>query len=136
MPIIQWEENLSVKVESIDFQHKILIGLINDTYDALVSNKGRSTISKIFTGLIDYTKEHFSFEEGLFNESGYRDGLKHRIEHVNLTEQVVSFYRDYVNGKSVEPLKVLDFLVEWLQKHILVSDMKFGEFLATRDLNK
>ncbi len=38
MALFTWGEQFSVKIESIDEQHKKLIGLLNDAHEALIEN--------------------------------------------------------------------------------------------------
>ena len=110
-------------------EHKRLVALINDTYNAIITGKKRNIVTDIFNGLIDYTREHFTHEEEQFTLHGYREGLKHKVFHADLTQKVLNQYRDYINGKNVDLVDVLAFLMDWLQDHILVADKKFGSFI-------
>lgn len=129
MAFFDWDDRFSVKVDSIDTEHKRLLALINDTHEAIVTGKKQNALADIFNGLIDYTREHFSHEEELHARYEYPDRLKHKIEHTELTQKVVDQYREFVKGKNINLMDVLAFLVDWLQDHILRSDMKFGAFL-------
>ena len=129
MDYIAWDEKFSIKIDTIDLQHKKLISLINDVNQSLKSGASRKDISKIFNDMIDYTKEHFTYEENLFSKYSYREGLKHKIDHSNFISKTLFLYGDFVSDKGVDLNNILNFLVEWLQDHILGDDMRFGEFM-------
>jgi hemerythrin-like metal-binding protein len=135
MEYLQWDEKFSIKNDKIDSQHKKLIGMINDVQRAMTSGSSRKDISKIFNNMVEYTKEHFSYEEDLFTRYSYGNGIKHKIAHSNFIIKTLELYGDFVNDRGIDLNGLLDFLVDWLQKHILIDDMKFGEFLQAKDLN-
>jgi len=47
MAFINWNENLSVKIKSIDDQHKKLIEMINDFYDNIINLSNKDNISRL-----------------------------------------------------------------------------------------
>ena len=73
MPLFVWNDSYSVKVAELDNQHKKLIGLINQLYDAMKEGKGKDVLEVIFTELIEYTKNHFSAEENTTAHNPYSD---------------------------------------------------------------
>jgi hemerythrin len=135
MEYINWDEKFSVKNNKIDAQHKKLIGMINDVNKAMNSGSNRKDISKIFNNMVDYTKEHFLYEEDLFSRYSYGDGIKHKIAHSNFIIKTLELYGDFVNDRGVDLNSLLDFLVDWLMKHILIDDKKFGNFLLENSQN-
>ena len=63
---IPWSEDLSVGLEEIDEQHKILINLINRLFnEAILKRADKALISDILDELIQYTIVHFAVEESL-----------------------------------------------------------------------
>jgi len=44
MPIMQWNESLSVGVRSIDAQHKMLLKHLNDLADAMSQGKAKDSL--------------------------------------------------------------------------------------------
>jgi hemerythrin-like metal-binding protein len=85
MGFIKWNDNFSVKVSEVDNQHKELIGLINQLYDAMRVGKGREVPGSVLTELVNYTVYHFSTEERLFQEHGYPEYERHKQIHDDLT---------------------------------------------------
>ena len=84
MAAITWDETLSVKVNSIDLQHKKLIDLINSFYENLDKKSNKEKILTLIRALKDYTLFHFSTEERYMKQAGYPDFEKHKAEHQKL----------------------------------------------------
>ena len=89
MPLMQWNDKLSVGVASIDNDHKRLVGMVNDLYDGVVAGHGKDVLGRVLDGLISYTAEHFAREERYFAQTGYPDSVAHKKEHEDLVKQVL-----------------------------------------------
>ncbi|MEO5357154.1 MAG: bacteriohemerythrin [Nitrospirae bacterium YQR-1] len=135
MSLVTWSESLSVHVKEFDGQHQKLVQLLNDVYDAVAAKKGNDVLRKVLGDLIDYTKYHFETEEKYMDTYGYPEGLKHKQEHKDLTDKVLDFHGKFVAGKAIVDILVMNFLQEWLVKHILDSDKKYGLYLNTKGVS-
>jgi hemerythrin-like metal-binding protein len=129
MAFYDWNNALSVNVNDIDRQHMQLINLINRLFDAMSSGKGSDVLGKTLTDLITYTKGHFALEEKYMREYNYPLLSLHKTEHDKLTKQVLDLANEFQSGKTLISIKVMNFLKDWLNNHIMQNDKKFGEFL-------
>ena len=132
MPLIQWSDRLSIGIDSVDKQHKVLINLLNKLNDAIAEGNADLILAEIFDGLSAYTIKHFAYEEGLFKKYGYSGTEAHKHEHAELIKQVKNLRQKMDEGDSMVNVEVLDFLKEWLTYHILVSDKDFAPFLIEK----
>ncbi len=127
MTLIRWnDQTLSVGVELIDNQHKMLIHLINQLASAVENKEDHQTIADIFSQLQDYTKYHFDTEETYFFRLNNHDTKLHIQQHHQFINQLHEFakqHQDFSNFSS----QLLEFLSEWLINHIQVEDKKFIE---------
>ena len=55
MPLMNWTDKLSVGVAVIDDDHKKLVGMVNELYDAMQSGRGKDSLGRILDGLVQYT---------------------------------------------------------------------------------
>ena len=62
---LAWKDEYSVGLDSIDQQHRKLINLINQLTTAVEYSTGEEFEREALAELVDYTKTHFSYEEGL-----------------------------------------------------------------------
>jgi len=134
MPFIEWSEKLSVNVSKIDEHHKVLIKYINDLFDAMSTGKGKDVLDPILTGLVDYTKFHFSTEEKFMDQFGYHLSISHKNAHKELTAQVVELLDKFKSEKTNLSIPVMHFLKDWLNNHILNVDKKLAEFLNQKGM--
>jgi len=59
MIYFRWNEKYSVGIAEIDAQHRHLVKMVNDLYEAMYAGQGREALGKILSGLIRYTQTHF-----------------------------------------------------------------------------
>jgi len=135
MPLLAWNERFSVGIPSIDKEHQTLVGLLNDFYDAVQTGKGKESLAKVLTALIDYTKIHFANEEKLFAKTGYPDAAPHKKAHDDLTQQVLEIQNKYLKDPSTTlAIETLNFLKNWLLTHIQSTDKKYAPHLASHGI--
>lgn len=133
MPLVVWSDKLSVGVRSIDDQHKKLVTLLNQLHDGMMAGKGKDVVGGVLKGLIDYTANHFRYEEDLFARTGYAESAAHKKEHDDLVRKVVEIQKKYEqSGPAALTIQVMSFLKDWLTAHILGSDMKYGPHLVAK----
>ena len=134
MALINWSDNLSVNVAEIDQQHKRLIAMINELNDAMKLGKGKEVLGKIIQGLLGYTITHFKTEEKYFAQFGYPDTDNHQKEHAAFIQKVTEFKDGFNNKKISLAIDVMNFLSDWLKKHIMGTDKKYSQFFNEKGL--
>ncbi len=135
MPLIIWENSLSVKVSEIDAQHKKLVELINSLHESMKARKANEALGEIIENLISYAIEHFRTEEKYFDEFGYLKAIQHKKEHKNFVNKVAAFKNDFDNGKMMLSMDIMDFLKDWLLNHIKKTDMAYSDFFVEKGLS-
>jgi hemerythrin-like metal-binding protein len=131
--LIEWTEELSVGIESIDEQHKKLVNMINALNDAMLTNSSHELLGKIFAGLAAYTQKHFAYEENMFAEYGYTDSEEHKRQHNELIAQVVELKEQFIeNPQGTMSGDLMLFLKRWLTNHIMRTDKEYAEFLISK----
>lgn len=135
MAFFEWKDTLSVKVKEIDDQHKALIDMINRLYEAMRSGQGSSVVSGIVDDLSDYTVKHFSDEENMMARFEYPQLSAHKVEHEAFVAKVKDFQTGIKTGKMFLSIDILNFLSDWLRKHIMGTDQKYSDFFNTNGLH-
>lgn len=128
-PLMSWKDAWSVGVPSLDEQHKNLISLVNKLNDAMKSGRGKDVLGDILAKLVNYTKTHFAAEEQLMRMHSYPDLASHQVEHQKLTATALNLQKEFAAGTVSLSVEVMQFLSDWLEKHILGSDKKYAPFL-------
>lgn len=132
MAKMEWSDNLSVGIPSIDSQHKVLISMINDLSAAMEKGKSKDALEAIFDGIVKYTGTHFANEMKLFETHGYPETVAHRQEHDALVKQALELQAKFKSGNVTLGITTQTFLTEWLKKHIMGTDKKYSQFLIAK----
>jgi hemerythrin len=132
MALLRWNDSMSVNITEIDQQHQKLIGMINHLNDAMKAGKGKDVTAKIVGGLMTYTKVHFNTEEKLFDQHGYPETAAHKREHAIFVQKVGNFKRDFDADKIGLSVEIMNFLSNWLTKHIMKTDQQYSAFLNAK----
>lgn len=128
MTLMVWNDGFSVNIQEIDDQHKVLINLINDVYKGMVLNKTREYLGRSLDALVDYTVNHFGYEERLFDQYNYPGTEEHKEAHGKLVGQVSDFHEKFKRGDANVDSALMRFLKDWLMNHILGTDQKYVTF--------
>jgi hemerythrin len=130
MAFIVWNDRLSVHVASIDGEHKELISILNNLYDAIARGAGHGIVSETLARLNRYTEHHFRHEEALFAQTGYPGSASHVAQHADMVNWLAQWQRRCDSGDlSALSLEVITYLKDWLFDHILGSDHQYVRYL-------
>jgi hemerythrin len=126
---LTWDDCYSVQVRELDDQHKKLIALVRSLHEVMRQGRGKQELNKIFSALVSYTASHFASEERLMKLHGYPEYQAHQDIHAKMTSKALSLQKDFQAGKVGITLDTMNFLEDWVSKHILGTDQKYGPFL-------
>jgi hemerythrin-like metal-binding protein len=129
MPLIEWDESYRIDIGEIDNQHKKLMQIMNDLHAAMRQGKGKQVIGDIISSLVDYTNYHFSLEQSIFEQYKYPAALSHLAEHQEFIDRVNDFTKKFSENQLGLTLEVMNFLSNWLTRHIKGSDMQYAKYL-------
>lgn len=121
---IQWSAQYETGIDVIDNQHKRIVEYINEVHELQKEPNNREAINEVLTLLIDYTLNHFAFEEALMEEAGYEDLEGHKITHQSFVKQIETLHQQYQEGADIVHV-LADMLITWLIKHICQDDQSY-----------
>lgn len=130
MSLMPWTEAMALGIESIDSQHRWLVGAVNTLHDEIDGREApdREVIGRILEGLVDYTMNHFLLEEELFERLGYPETAAHKAQHDDFSGKAMDLLMRFEDGDSVTR-EALEFVKDWLLHHILKVDRAYVPFL-------
>ena len=131
MAYFEWTDELSVGMREIDEQHKKLISIINQLHGAMLANRGRELQKEIIYQMVDYAVNHFALEEKLMLSSNFPGYQAHQLEHWQFAAEAAELKGRADRDELILSLEILSLLKDWLQNHIIGTDMKYvGHFRA------
>jgi len=128
---ITWSSELALGIDEIDDQHKVLVEILNDVYDAVNSgNKDEKKLKKIVDGMLRYVNFHFVTEEMKMIKSNYGDYKKHKAQHDAFVEKALEFQAAFREGSVNLPENMMNFLKDWLINHIQGTDREYVPYFT------
>jgi len=134
MAFMEWDNTLSVKIPEFDEAHKKLVVMTNNLHTAMSQGKGKEFASSLLIEMKTYAQEHFSQEESFMKKHEYSALGAHQEMHKMYIEKVARFEKDAEAGKFSVTIDLLDFLRDWLVRHIKEIDAKYAAELAGKAL--
>ncbi|WP_320172836.1 bacteriohemerythrin [Maridesulfovibrio sp.] len=133
--LVTWSDSaFSVGVRAIDVQHKKLVGMINGLHKAMRDRASDTVMKRLVEELKNYTVDHFSTEEKIFDRYGYSQTPAHKALHEKFVNQVLEFEAALLSGKAKVTMDVMHFLKDWLVKHIQGEDRKYTSFMHSHGI--
>jgi hemerythrin len=136
MSKIEWDDSLSVGVDLIDEQHKMLIRKLRDLSDSFKIGHEQDRILRTLDFMIDYTDFHFTTEERHMAEHDYPGLKEQKKQHEEFKETLYNILEDFKEEGPTTSLaeSINTFLLNWLIDHIKGSDQKLGQFFTEKGL--
>jgi hemerythrin len=129
---VEWKDDYSVGIDSIDQQHKKLLNLINQLQTAVDYSTGEQFEREALDELVDYTKTHFTYEEGLMRDNDYPDFEAHKLQHEKMFNTVQEVLEGYETDHDTAMSNAAEFLKDWLINHINGTDKEYSSYLIGR----
>jgi hemerythrin len=111
----------------MDNQHKELIAILNQFYDA-VERGERDEGIPIFEGADQYANYHLSSEEEFLERIQYPELDAHRALHEMYRREYRALMERYQQGDRKAIRELTAFLLSWLYTHIQKADRKYAAF--------
>lgn len=123
-----WNSGYSVGNETLDNQHKKLMGLCNKL--AISDGQSDAQFHEILDELSAYARVHFATEEALLLACGYPLLGTQQEDHAEYEKQVVETLAAASNG-TLDKVELQRLLSSWWNDHILISDRDYrGHVMA------
>ena len=130
MKYLKWEDQYSVGVDSIDYEHQNLMDMINMIYAELEDQRDISEIEKTISDVHAEIAAHFALEERLMRNAGYEEYEAHKNDHEILLDQI----RNMMDAITNDPEPALDMLSEqlanWFSGHFATFDARLHSKLG------
>lgn len=131
MALFDWNQIYCTGIAIIDEQHQNLFELVNSIHQAVKETGGKERLDSLLKELLEYIFFHFKTEEELMSKYRYPEFQLHRLEHDNLTRNLLELRSKFKNGNMFVSAELTKFLKSWLTIHILQTDMKFVKHLKS-----
>jgi hemerythrin len=127
-PYIVWKDYYSVCDELLDTQHKEILNIINELYEARQKGVDDKKIKTILDRLVKYTVDHFRREEEAMRAHQYpdHDFAQHRALHDTMRRKTLVLRE---NANLMTGRDMLVFLKDWWCSHIQEEDKHYAAYM-------
>ena len=130
MNYLQWREEFSIGVDSVDFEHQELMDMINIIYAELDNRRDVEEIKQTMGEVHAEISAHFALEERIMRYARYVEFEEHKNDHENLLDQI----RTMMDAIENDPEHALDDLSEaladWFRGHFVTFDARLHKGLG------
>lgn len=127
MKYLLWNEQYSVGVDSIDYEHQNLMEMINMIYAELDDRRDIEEIKRTISDVHTEISAHFALEERIMQQAGYAEYAAHKNDHEELLDQI----RTMMDAIEDDPEPILDLLSEelsnWFSGHFVSFDARLHQ---------
>ena len=129
--IVFWGESYATGIELIDKQHKELVKLTNELYNACLT--GTEMVETVFkpalSKLVEYVRFHFTAESELLNRIKFPNYIEHKKQHDTLVMNILEASKEYGSGKKFVAHSFVRTLKDWVFGHIAISDKIYAAYI-------
>lgn len=129
--IIVWNDKFKIGIKHVDDQHKHLVEICSNFYDAVVREKSKNelgnpgwqlALADALRDTVGYVVTHFHDEEMLMKTCGYERYEEHKISHQRFVEKVTETIKNFNDATIQNALDFSKFLYEWILNHVAYED--------------
>lgn len=129
-----------IGVEQIDEEHRGLFNLIGEVRELLeneIIDDKYDRICMMLGRLEDYAEEHFRHEEEYMEEINHPELELQKEQHMEFCEKI-SEIDAIVGGHDQQEIltDILTYLIRWLYRHIIGSDLLIGKLMTLDEWKK
>ena len=128
---VTWSEKYAVGIDLIDNQHRQLVNLTNELYQAcLVRDEALGSVFKEAMGrMVEYVRFHFTAELELLHRIKFPDYPEHKKQHDELVRKILDAAGEYSEGKKFVPNNFVRILKDWVFGHIAIYDQNYAAYV-------
>jgi len=132
MSLIEWKDEFTIGIPSVDYEHRGMIALINQLHGKLAENADATTIATFLGEIHALISAHFALEEKEMRTLAYDRFEQHKEDHETLLEQIRDMMDELETGDSGEAIGNLGpRLNSWFTDHFRTHDAQLHRFLAS-----
>jgi hemerythrin len=128
---VVWDDSFSVGFGPLDDQHKVLVDMINELFQACKEGviQADMVFLQIIKRALDYAETHFADEEEYLSQANYPHLNEQKEQHEAFVEEVQKTIEEF-EAEKIEPIYLARYLKNWLLNHIAVYDKRYASYLA------
>ncbi|MDH5345033.1 MAG: bacteriohemerythrin [Gammaproteobacteria bacterium] len=124
MSLIEWRDDFSVGVTSVDLEHRELIDLINDLHAVMGEGGDYDRIVAALGEIYAQISAHFALEEKFMRDTRYAGYPAHKGDHEKLLDDLRDIMDGVEDDGSYDEARLSRDLEAWFTEHFRTHDAK------------
>jgi hemerythrin len=124
MTLLEWKPQYSVGIESMDFEHRQMIDLINELHAELEGNRDEASVEQFLGDIHAAIAMHFALEERIMQDAGYDEYAAHKEDHEDLLEQIRGMMDRIGTDAEAGLTELGERLSDWFAAHFSSFDAR------------
>ena len=125
MSLIDWKEEFSVGVESVDTEHREMIELINELDGAMQHDADCATVLGTLGEIYARISAHFALEEKIMRDTAYAGFAAHKTDHERLLDHLLDTIDGVEEAGRYDREALSELLDRWFSDHFRTHDAEF-----------
>lgn len=127
--IFYWSKQFFINNDEIDYHHFKIVSYVNELYQKYLQRRPAHELKSLLVELGEFTAYHFAFEEELMLNHKFPRYNQQVAQHKKLLADLEKFIAQLNSNSAQIDESFLNFLKNWLAKHILDEDMLIGKHI-------
>ena len=127
MSLIEWKDEFSVGVASVDLEHRELIDLINDLHALIGEKASADEVTSMLGEIFAQISAHFALEEKYMRDTRYPLLAEHKEDHETLLDELRDIMDLVEDDGSYDEQGLSQDLQRWFTEHFRTHDAKLHQ---------
>jgi hemerythrin len=129
MVLVEWRDDFKVGIDEVDFEHKEMIDLINESYEEAKKDGSSEAVMDFLGEIFEKISAHFALEEKVMKKLEYDQFEDHKDDHERLLDSIRDIMDEYADETVLDDEKFGLSLKEWFVNHFSTKDARLHSFL-------
>jgi hemerythrin len=130
MALLEWRDEFSIGIPSVDYEHKGMIRLINQLHEEMSTGPSRGMVTDFLGEIHALISAHFALEEKEMLEMGYDQLDDHKDDHERLLDEIRDIMDEFEADETSDYAEELSRRLEsWFTEHFRTKDARLHRFL-------
>lgn len=132
VPLIVWNEKYDLGIKEIDEQHKKWAECINALHSSIGHKASCAEVQNAISGLKDYTRKHFTYEESILSKINYDKLDEQKEEHVKFRAEIDNLSLKFARYDTVVDFELILYMKGWFMEHIRGADKEYADLIIKK----
>jgi hemerythrin len=133
MSLIDWNDEFTLGIETVDSEHRALVTLINALHDTMSAHARRSDIVEGISRIHALVAAHFAREEAFMRKARYMAYAEHKEDHEVLLDDLRDMIDQVARDGEYDEARLSADLRYWFSEHFRTYDARLHRHSSTEE---